>query len=87
MGELGPLRGQSVRLEWLRATFSDVCDDWSDLRIHRAARAYLLYLLGCRLFTNKTGTRVSVALLREVRDLEAVSGIAWGTSALAYLYR
>ena len=50
-------------------------------------RAYLLYLLGCTLFTDKSGTRVAVGYLREVHDLAVVPGIAWGASALAYLYR
>ena len=66
--KLGRLRGQSVRLEWLRVIFSDVSDQWTEQRIVRAARAYLLYLLGCTLFTDKTGTRVSVGLLQEVHD-------------------
>ena len=85
--EVRQFRGQYVRLEWLRRTFSDVSDDWPEERIIHAARAYLLYLLGCTLFTDKSGTRVSVGYLRDVSDLDAVRGIAWGTSALAYLYR
>ena len=57
-------RGGVVTLEWLRDTFPVVSDIDSQERIDRCARAYLLYLLGCTLFVDKSGTRVSVLILR-----------------------
>ncbi|KAK9114297.1 hypothetical protein Syun_021094 [Stephania yunnanensis] len=51
------------------------------------ARAYLLYLLSCTLFAYKSGSRVSIALLKLLEDLDDVRNYAWGAAALAYLYR
>lgn len=80
-------RGQSVRMEWLRTQFHSVSDRDRQQRIECAARAYLLFLLGCTLFADKSGTRVPIAYLCLLRDLDRVSTYAWGTAALAYLYR
>jgi hypothetical protein len=49
-------RGTSVRLEWLRMTFSGVHAGVDAESIRFAARAYLLFLLGCTLFADKTVT-------------------------------
>ena len=51
--ELGLMRGSSVRLKWLRSKFSHITDADSGRRIQSAARAYLLYLAGCILFSDK----------------------------------
>ena len=56
-------------------------------RIACASRAYLLFLLGCTLFSDKTCTRVPVVYLSLLFDLTTVSSYAWGAAALAYLYR
>ena len=70
------VRGQFVRLEWLRERFVGVSDDEGQEMVDCAVRAYLLYLLGCMLFTDKSGTRVPVIFLTELVDLEAVSSYA-----------
>jgi hypothetical protein len=80
-------RGTSVRLEWLRTTFSGVNSAYDAESIRCAARAYLLFLLGCTLFADKTATRVPVVYLRLLIDLDTVSTVAWGAGALAFLYR
>ncbi|XP_028122207.1 protein MAIN-LIKE 2-like [Camellia sinensis] len=77
----------SVRLEWLRAYFHNVTDNDSMERIACVDRAYLLFLLGCSLFSDKTGTRVPVVYLSLLSNLTTVSSYAWGAAALAYLYR
>lgn len=79
--------GEYVRLEWLRTCFSDVTDADSEHEIQCAARAYLLYLLGCTLFVDKTGTRVQVQYLRLLTNLDTVSHYAWGAGCLAWLFR
>ena len=68
--ELVGVRGSSVRLEWLRDLYGDVTDADPEDRIRRAARAYLLYILGCTLFTDKTGTRVPVPYLRLLMNFD-----------------
>ena len=85
--QLTRVRGQSVSLEWLRDTFGRVTDDQGIRAVKRAARAYLLYLLGCTLFTDKSGTRVSVQYLEPLLDLGQVHTYAWGAAGLAFMYR
>ncbi|RWR84948.1 serine/threonine-protein phosphatase 7 long form [Cinnamomum micranthum f. kanehirae] len=85
--KLMQVRGQSVRLEWLRERFSGVSDDDGDEMVDCVVRAYLLYLLGCTLFINKSGERVPNIFLTVLVDLDAIRSYAWGTIALAYIYR
>lgn len=61
--ELSSAMGQSVKLEWLRSKFSGCKDSDTEESIAYAARAYLLFLLGCTLFSDKSGTRVLVVYL------------------------
>ncbi|XP_016648319.1 PREDICTED: serine/threonine-protein phosphatase 7 long form homolog [Prunus mume] len=76
-----------VSLSWLRARFSNVSDTDSEEYVMYSARAYLLYLLGCTLFVDKTGTRVQIVYLRLLRNLDSVAGYSWGSGCLAWLYR
>ncbi|RWR97226.1 serine/threonine-protein phosphatase 7 long form [Cinnamomum micranthum f. kanehirae] len=85
--ELMQVWGQSVRLEWLSEMCAGVSDDDGDEMTDCAVRAYLLYLLRCTLFTDKSGTRVPIIFLTQLVDLKAVRSYAWGIAALAYLYR
>ncbi|KAL7208659.1 hypothetical protein ACSBR1_030405 [Camellia fascicularis] len=80
-------RGQSIKVKWLRQRFGSVSDADNDNTIECAARAYLLYLLDCTLFADKTGTRVPVVYLSFLMDLRSVPSYAWGAAALAFLYR
>ena len=66
--------------------FSDVTDADSPICILCCARAYLLYLMGCTIFADKSGTRVSISYLSLFEDLGRVSSYVWGAAALAYLY-
>jgi hypothetical protein len=49
-------------------------------------RAFLLYLLGATIFTNKSGQYVDVIFLTYLQDLNVVNTWNWGASGLAYLY-
>ncbi|GAB2276162.1 hypothetical protein Dimus_039176 [Dionaea muscipula] len=82
------MEGSLVRLEWLRSHFQPLeTDDASDEEIERAARAYLLYILGTTIFTSKFGDKVSASYLHLLRDLICLDGFAWGAACLAFLYR
>ena len=61
--ELVQSRGQSEKLDWLRTRFHEVNDTDDANFIEYAARAYLLYLLGCTLFLDKSETQVPFAYL------------------------
>ena len=76
-------RGAHVRFSWLR----DVYDvKLGQQQYDRAARAFLLNLVGCTIFADKSATYVDVVYLELFRDLAAVGTYAWGAAALAFLY-
>ncbi|GAU28342.1 hypothetical protein TSUD_256700 [Trifolium subterraneum] len=51
-----------------------------------AARAYMLMLVGCTIFTNKSYTRVDAKWLPMFRDLSTCDKYSWGSAALICLY-
>ncbi|KAL7177638.1 hypothetical protein ACSBR2_030908 [Camellia fascicularis] len=85
--ELSSARGKSIKLEWLRIKFNGCNDSDTEESIVCAARAYLLFLLGYTLFSDKSGTRVPVVYLQLLMDVTDIHTYAWGAAALAYLYR
>ena len=81
--ELNQSRGAQVRLSWLRELYDSCCENelWEF-----AARAYLLHLVGCTIFANKSATYVRTHYLELFRDLSTCRRYAWGVAALVYLY-
>jgi hypothetical protein len=49
-------------------------------------RSFLLYLVGCALFTNKTNRHIDLIYLDCMADLGAIGKWSWGGMTLAYLY-
>lgn len=49
--------------------------------------AYLFYVLGSPLFTDKIGTWVPIDYLHCLEDLESIHTYVWGVAILEYLYR
>ena len=49
-------------------------------------RVYLLHLLGCTLFANKSATHVHVVFLDVLRDLTQSGTYAWGAATLVHMY-
>ncbi|KAF9603373.1 hypothetical protein IFM89_035618 [Coptis chinensis] len=76
-----------VTLEWLRKTFSNTPEDATTEIVDCHVRAYLLFLLGCTIFNDKSGVGVHVAYLQVLLEVDNVSKYAWGAAVLAYLYR
>ncbi|KAH1210500.1 Protein MAIN-LIKE 1 [Glycine max] len=72
-----------VCLQWVREVYQHRCQagHWT-----AAARAYLLHLLGCTLFANKSATNVHVVYLEALRDLSMTERYAWGVAALVHMY-
>ena len=46
-----------------------------------------MYLVGCTLFSDKSGMRIFFDYLKLFEDLGQVSSYTWGAAALAYMYR
>eukprot|EP00256_Glycine_max_P041671 XP_006591716.1 protein MAIN-LIKE 1-like [Glycine max] len=76
-------RGAYVQLGWVRDIYETRCQA---RRWIVAARAYLLHLVGCTLFANKSATYVHVVHLDAFRDLAQSGGYAWGVAALVHMY-
>ena len=76
-------RGPHVRLSWLREVYQSRCAarQWI-----QAARAYLLHLVGCTIFANKSSTHTSVFWLELFRLLDDCRSYAWGAAALTHMY-
>jgi len=76
-------RGPYVRLQWVRDIYERQCQagHWT-----AATCAYLLYLLGCTLFANKSATNVHVVYLEALCDLSQTERYAWGVAALVHMY-
>ncbi|XP_028119627.1 protein MAIN-LIKE 2-like [Camellia sinensis] len=85
--EVSTVGGNLVRLEWLRNQFAGVTDSDPEEAIQCVAKAYLLFLLGCTLFSDKSGCRVPVVYLGLLMDLGSIHTYAWGAAALAFLCR
>ena len=85
--ELRVARGGEVRMGSIKRVCGNVTPALSVEQVECAARGYLLYLLGCTLFTDKSSTRVPIYYLYLLMDLGRVCNYAWGSAALAYLYR
>ncbi|XP_028195151.1 protein MAIN-LIKE 1-like [Glycine soja] len=76
-------RGAYVRLRWVRDIYEMRCQA---RRWIVAARAYLLHLVDCTLFANKSETYVHVVHLDAFCDLGQSDGYAWGVAALIHMY-
>ncbi|XP_028220395.1 protein MAINTENANCE OF MERISTEMS-like [Glycine soja] len=81
--ETAKCRGPYVRLQWVRDIYERRCQagHWTV-----AARTYLLHLLGCTLFANKSATNVHVVYLEAFRDLSMTERYAWGVATLVHMY-
>ena len=72
--ETAQARRAYVRLLWVWDIYLSRCEArWWII----AARAYLLHLVGCTLFTNKSATHVHVVHLEDFRDLGESGRYAW----------
>ncbi|KAL5193658.1 Protein MAIN-LIKE 1 [Glycine soja] len=76
-------RGAYVRLGWVRDIYEMRCQA---RRWIVATCAYLLHLVGCTLFANKSATYVHVVHLDAFRDLGQSGGYAWGVATLVHMY-
>ncbi|KAK1258696.1 hypothetical protein QJS04_geneDACA022010 [Acorus gramineus] len=87
LGRIPPnnqMRGGAIEMGWLRQQFMVVPRRASGDILSYHARAYLLYVLGCTIFCNSTGSHIHSSYLRLLERLEPI--YSWGSVALATLY-
>ncbi|XP_019240924.1 PREDICTED: serine/threonine-protein phosphatase 7 long form homolog [Nicotiana attenuata] len=97
MGQLAGFRpeggagGSRVLLSAIRDHMAflhpDVTGETEDLHIERYTRLALLLLFGCVLFTNTSGSTVSLRFLHHLQRLDDLPQYSWGAAVLAYPYR
>lgn len=51
------------------------------------AQCFLLYVLGCTLFVDKSASSVNAHIMESLLEPGIISEYAWGAASLAYLYR
>ncbi|XP_028247357.1 protein MAIN-LIKE 1-like [Glycine soja] len=83
MAKTGQCGGPYIRLQWLRDVYQCRCQTQHWIV---AARTYVLHLLGCTLFANKSVTHVHVVHLEVLRDLNLAGWYAWGAVGLIHMY-
>ncbi|KAK9116659.1 hypothetical protein Sjap_015606 [Stephania japonica] len=84
--EVNITKGLTVRVVWLKSRFCPPKSKSSSTSsspttyppVECTARAYFLYLLSCTLFADKSGSRVSISLLKLLENLDEVGTYAWG---------
>ncbi|KAK9939647.1 hypothetical protein M0R45_016337 [Rubus argutus] len=81
------LTGGMLKLTWLKESFSKCPEDAPVEEIECHTRAYLLYLVGCTIFSTTTGNKVSAMYLPLFKNFDEAGKFAWGAAALAFLYR
>ena len=76
-------QGAYVHLSWLREIYHSKCETEHWIVV---AQAYLLHLLGCTIFANKSTTHVHVMFLNTFRDLSQSGSYTWGIVVLVHMY-
>ncbi|XP_058733211.1 protein MAIN-LIKE 1-like [Vicia villosa] len=79
--EFGDTRGFNLRISWLRRVYQELVEG----RYQAAARAYMLHLVACTLFADKSGVYLDFWYLTFFNDLDTPCW-AWGVAALTMLY-
>ncbi|KAI0496089.1 hypothetical protein KFK09_022396 [Dendrobium nobile] len=77
-----------IPLRWLRWTFYR--ESYEDLPRHvflRHVRAYIMYMLGCYLLPNTSGSHVHMKYLSLLEHIENFAHYSLGSAVLAHLYR
>ncbi|XP_026424036.1 protein MAIN-LIKE 1-like isoform X1 [Papaver somniferum] len=74
-----------LKLKWLRDKFKSKEND-SKKRKEQCARAYLLYVIGSIICSDKSGASVHVYFLQCLEDLNRVNTYSWATACLAWIY-
>ncbi|KAK1278401.1 hypothetical protein QJS04_geneDACA023077 [Acorus gramineus] len=85
--ELRLHNGCALKLKWLRGKLANKSSLLPEQHIDFVVRGYLLFVLGCTIFSDKTGSTVPTSYLRYLVDVQNTHTFGWEAVALAHLYR
>lgn len=81
------MKGSRLKLIWLKENFSTLCLNSDDETGRCYLRAYILLILGCVLFPDKSHNMVHLMFLRLLDDTDEIDIYSWGGACLAWMYR
>ena len=74
-------------LQWLKERcIGQAIDQSNPEELDICARGYIMFLLGCVVFPDKTKTKVSIYFLSCLREISMIGAIGWGMTILAHMY-
>ena len=73
-------------MTWLENSFP-INEHSTEEDLKRAARAYILHMLGGMLMPDKSTSMVHTQYLPFLEDFEYANSYSWGSAVLAFLYR
>ncbi|KAL0921071.1 hypothetical protein M5K25_008103 [Dendrobium thyrsiflorum] len=87
--KMGQAHAQTcIPLRWLRWTFwRDSYIDLSEMDFWRHVRAYILFMLGCHLLPDTSGSEIHLQYLPLMEDIAIFRTYSLGGAVLAHLYR
>lgn len=81
------INGQRLRLKWLKDNFLQVDENVGPEELLIYARAYILLLLGGKLFGDSSSQYVHLMFLPLLENFDDTYTYSWGSAVLAFLYR
>ena len=80
-------RGSVLRATWL-IDLREVSVNVDEVTIERYAKAYIFFLIGAVLFTNKSSDEIQMLYIILLdQPWERIESYSWGSRASTYLYR
>ncbi|KAM7463610.1 hypothetical protein LguiA_031731 [Lonicera macranthoides] len=78
----------AIRLQWLKERcMGRAIDESTPEEFDICARAYIMFLLGCVVFLDKTKTKISIYFLGCLRNMLKIGDLGWGMAIVAHTYR
>ncbi|KAL9682308.1 hypothetical protein QQ045_014103 [Rhodiola kirilowii] len=75
-----------AKRSWFKNHLRVIPADADEETLKKYARAYLLYLIGITLFSDKNGNTIPLCFLPLLEDLDRIRNYSWGSAVLACLY-
>lgn len=82
--ECDSMNGVPIGFTWLKEIYEEHLTKAISLK--NTTGTFLLYQIGCTMFTDKNNKHIEVIFFEPPQDLDTVHGRSWGGTKLNYLY-